>query len=302
MKTLDKVLIDRAQTLRQDVQRRDSGEKLLTHVPTGFSVIDDSYGGIRRGVATELMAHTGDGKSAFAKQVCEATAKAGGACIWYCGEDPEDATAERHFADGTSVSATEIGRLDVSQATLNKIDAYVETASSWAKRIAIIFDTATVEEVLRTVNQATTIGGSPFLLLVLDYLQIFGDEGSLEQEIARMTTGLNNLAGSRRIATLLLSQVSNHVILRGTEQWNKHKTIAGFIPKLGDTEWCRRAEKSVKVAASLFRPGRWLRQMGEEAEDNTAEVHIFKGNFGPTGWETLGWDGPQTKFYNLDRA
>lgn len=299
MKSLDKVLIAQAARVRVDVQRLASGERNLTHVPTGFTCIDSVYGGIRRGVATELMAHTGDGKSAIARQFCEATARSGGGVIWYCGEDPEDATAERFLADGAGISATEIGRLELSAQALDKISKAAEQASDWASRIAVVFDTPTTDEVIRTITQTTTIGGAPLLLGVLDYLQIFGDGNNLEAEIARLATSLNQLAGERRIATLVLSQVANEVLRRGTEMWNKQKSINGFIPRLGDTEWCRRAEKSTKAVWSIFRPGRWLRQMGQEAEDNTAELHLIKGNFGPTGWETLSWNGPEVRFGNI---
>lgn len=245
------------------------------------------------------MAHTGDGKSAIARQFCEATAKAGGGVIWYCGEDPEDATAERFLADGTGITATEIGRLDLSDNQLNKIEKSANEAKAWASRIQVIFEAPSVEEVIRTVTQTDKIGDAPLLLGVFDYLQIFGDSHNLEGEIAKLATGLNQLSGVRRLASLLLSQVSNEVYRRGTEQWNSQKSINGFIPRLGDTEWCRRAEKSTKAVWSIFRPGRWLKQMGEDAEDNTGELHIIKGNFGPTGWETLSWDGPATKFGNL---
>ena len=82
--------------------------------------------------------------------------------------------------------------------------------------------------------------------------------------------------------------------------WANQHNIAGFIPRLGDTEWCRRAEKSCKAVWSLFRPGRWRREMGDECDDNIAEFHIKKSSFGPTGWQTLGWDGPRTRFFNIE--
>jgi replicative DNA helicase len=298
MQTLDKVLINRAAQLKLDVQRRDSGEKLITHVPTGFRCIDDTYGGIRRGVATELMAHTGDGKSAIARQFAEATAKAGGGVLWFCGEDPEDATAERYLSDGANITATDIGRLELSKAQLAKLSTVAASSTSWASRILPIFEAPSVEDVIRTITQTTTIGGCPLLLVELDYMQIFGDSHNLEGEIAKLATACNNLSGERRIASLLLSQVVSDVYKRGREEWQSSHSISGFIPKLGDTEWCRRAEKSCKAVWSIFRPGRWLRDMGEDVEDSTGEFHVKKASFGPMGWEELLWDGPGVRFLN----
>jgi len=298
-KSLNQILTDRAKGLRVDVGRRQAGEANITHVPTGFNVIDRTFGGIRRGTTTELMAHTGDGKSTFARQICESVAKSGGGVLWFCGEDPEDATAERYLADGAGITATQMGRLDLSVKELAAIDKTATSASSWAKRVEVIFEAPTVDEVLERVLDTKSVGGASLLLGVFDYAQIFGDSTNLETEIAKLSTKLNQMSGERRLASLLLSQVSNDVIRRGRDKFNSSHDINGYIPTLGDTEWCRRAEKSCKAVWSLIRPGRWIKENGEEAEDNTAELHVKKANFGPLGWETIGWDGPKCRFFNI---
>jgi replicative DNA helicase len=296
---LSKVLYERAKGLRVDVARRDSGERLITHVPTGFSVIDETFGGVRIGCATELMAHTGDGKSAIARQISEAGARAGAGVLWFCGEDPEDATAERFLADGTGIPATEMGRLDVSQTQLDLIEKAAREAEPWARRIEVHFGPVDVDEILSRVDATTDVGGAPLKLVVVDYLQIMASARNLEDDIARLSTEMNARAGARRFAVLVLSQVASDVLKRGRERYQSNRDISGFIPGLGDTEWCRRAEKSTKAVWALVRPGRWRREMGEDAEDNRAELHVRKANFGPMGWEELGWDGPGCRFYNL---
>jgi len=297
--TLDQVLLLRARGLREDVRLAASGSRVINHVPTGFDAIDKAYGGIRIGCATELMAHTGDGKSAFARQVCEAAARSDAGVLWFCGEDPSDATAERYLADGTGITATEMGRLDLTGDELARVDQAAEGARDWARRVDVRFGAADVEEVLAAVEATQTVGGKPLRLVVLDYLQIFGATNSLESDIAHLATELNARSGDRRLASLLLSQVANDVLKRGRERYQNGQDISGFTPGLGDTEWCKRAEKSTKAVWSLVRPGRWRREMGEDAEDDYAELHVKKANFGPTGWEKLGWNGPATRFSNL---
>lgn len=291
--------MNRAHSLRLDVARKASGEQNITHVPTGFTVIDSVYGGVRRGITTELLAHTGDGKSTFARQCCEGAAKCGAGVLWFCGEDPKDATAERYLADGSGISATEMGRLTITKAQLDIIDKVANNSASWAKHIEIVFEAPSVDDVLERIQDTKSVGGVPLLLGVFDYAQIFGESANLESEIAKLSTKLNQLSGDRSIASILLSQVTNEVMKRGRDRWNSHHDISGFTPTLGDTEWCRRAEKSCKAIWSLIRPGRWLREMGEDCVDESAELHVKKANFGPTGWETLGWNGPQCRFYNL---
>lgn len=281
------------------MRRRDSGETVLSHVPTGFQAIDRTFGGLRLGVCTELMAHTGDGKSSFARQVAEASARSGVGVLWFCGEDPEDATAERYLADGTGVTAVEMGRLDLTPGELDRLDQHARESQDWAKRIDVRFEAPTVDECLAALDETTTVGGAPLRLAIFDYAQIFGDEDNLEREIAKLAKGLNVRSGDRRLASLLLSQVANDVLKRGREEYLRTRDVRGFIPGKGDTEWCKRAEKSTKAVWSLFRPGAWRREMGEESDDNIAELHVKKANFGPTGYEVLGWDGQLCRFYDL---
>ncbi len=244
------------------------------------------------------MAHTGDGKSAFARQCCEAAAKAGAGVLWYCGEDPEDATAERILSDGTGVSATDMGRLDLSSGELDRIDSAANAALVWAGQIDVRFGPVDVDDLLAEVDATLDVGGAPLKLVVVDYIQIMAASRSLEDDIARLTVAMNARAGARRLATLLLSQVMSDVLKRGREGYRAKGDVMDFCPGLGDTEWCRRAEKSTKAVWALFRPGRWRREMGEDAEDTTAELHVRKANFGPQGWEALRWNGPHCRFEN----
>jgi replicative DNA helicase len=246
------------------------------------------------------MAHTGDGKSSFARQVAEAAARAGAGVLWFCGEDPEDATAERYLADGTGVTATEMGRLDLTAGELDRLEQHAVQSQGWAKHIEARFEAPTVDDCLRALDDTTTIGGAPLRLAVFDYAQVFGDAHNLESEIANLAKGLNERAKDRALASLLLSQVSNDLYRRGRDEYFRTKDVRGFVPGKGDTEWCKRAEKSTKALWSIFRPGAWRREMGEECEDDRAELHVKKASFGPTGFVELGWDGPRTRFYDLD--
>ena len=290
------VLLRQAKRIRSDVRRRDSGERLLTHVPTGFRELDETYGGVRRGVATALVAHTGVGKSTFARQVAEGAARAGAGVLWVCGEDPEEPTAERVLADGTGVTATEMGRLDLSPGELDRIDQAAAAAQPWAKRIQVAFEAPSVTEVLDLVDATQTIGDVPLALVVLDYAQIFGDADNLEHEIAARGRGMQTRAADRDVATLSLSQVATDVLRRGREEYLRTREVKGFLPGKGDIEWCKRLEKSTKAYWVLDRPGMWKREMGEDDPDVTAELHVKKQNFGPTGWVPLCWDGPNCRF------
>lgn len=303
--TWDKVLLNNAARLRRDVALRASGERVVTHVPTGFTALDDKYGGVRIGVVTELMGHTGDGKSAFVRQCAEACAQSGGGALWVVGEDPEGATVERQFAGDTGLDTAQMGRLDLDQADLKRIDDAAQQAQPWGHRLLPVFETLDVDEILELVAATVDpsgpdfgVGGAPLRGLYLDYAQIFGATRNLEDDIARLTAGLHALSRDHGFATLIASQVTGERLKQGRDAWFQKRDPSQIRPSLGDTEWCRRMEKQSKAIWSVVRPGRWQQEWGENVEDDFAELHVIKNSFGPTGWVPLGWDGPTTRFLN----
>ncbi len=302
-RTLNQVLLDNAQRLKTDAARRSKGEKVLSHVPTGFTAIDSKFGGVRLGIATEVLAHTGDGKSAFLRQLVEGGARAGVGVLWFIAEDPEDATSERQFSCDTGIDTTDIGRLDLSNAQLDQIGQAALDAGKWAKRVLPIYDAQDVDSVFETIDGTTTIGGAPLTEVVIDYAQVLGTSRNLEDDIARLGMGLHQRSrvtetNKRALASVIASQVSNDVVKDGRDAWYKNRDINRIRPPLGSSEWCRRLEKLCKAVWALYRPGRWLREFGEDEPDDRAELHILKANFGPMGWAELGWDGPTTSFRN----
>lgn len=220
--------------------------------------------------------------------------------LWVIGEDPEDATAERYLADGTGVTATEMGRLDLSPGELDRIEQAAKAAGSWAKHVRPVFECPSVDELLVLVDETQDVGGAPLALVIADYVQIFGDSDNLEHEVAKLGRGLQTRSADRNLGSLLLSQASNDVIRRGREQYLRTKDVRGFVPGKGDIEWCKRMEKSTKAYWVLDRPGLWRKEMGEEDPDDTAELHVKKANFGPTGWVQLRWDGPSCRFSDME--
>lgn len=192
-----------------------------------------------------------------------------------------------------------MGRLDLTPGELDRIERAAVDAAEWARNIEVVFDAPSVEECLTMVDDTKTINGKPLVLTVFDYVQIFGDADNLEAQVATLSRGMAVRAVARNLANLLLSQASNSVITRGREEYQRTKKVNGFVPGKGDIEWCKRMEKSVKAYWVLDRPGMWQREMGEDALDNTAELHVKKANFGPTGWVPLGWDGEACRFKSL---
>lgn len=294
--TYDKILVAEAKRIRFDALHRASGGKSKSHVPTGFEKLDGEYGGIRRGIVTELMAHTGDGKSSFMRQCAEAGARDGCGVLWFVAEDPRDATAERQFSSGTGIGTSAMGRSDLTGEELDRIDRAAAEASGWARRVLPVFEAQDVESVLEGIDGCGSINGAALGGVYVDYAQVLGHSKSLEDDIAELGKGLHERSRARGFATMIGSQVTTGVIQRGREAWYGKRDISQIRPSLNDTEWCRRLEKLSKAVWSLVRPGRWQREFGEDVEDDFAELHVVKSNFGPMGWVRLHWDGPSCQF------
>lgn len=159
-----------------------------------------------------------------------------------------------------------------------------------------MFEDQTWESVLNVTDQVQTVGGAPVQLVLIDYAQVLGSTKSLEDDIANLGKGMHARSRKRGFATMVGSQVSTDVIKRGREAWYQKRDISQIRPSLGDTEWCKRLEKLTKAVWSLVRPNRWLREFGEDADDDNAELHVIKSNFGPMGWVHLNWEGPSCRF------
>lgn len=298
LKPLRRVLRDRAVEVADGVARRASGETVRTHTPTGLAEFDAVFGGLELGVLTLIMGHTGDGKSAVIKQVAEAAAKAGIGSLVYFVEDPARRTADRWLADATGIAATELGRLDLNAQQVADVTAAAE-AAEWSDRVAVQFGAVSPEQILADAEKHRTVGKAPVGLIAVDYAQAMANEGNMEETCASTARALNELALERNISTVFGSQVVTEVLRRGRARWERSfGDVSGFLPSLGDAMWSRRMEQYAKAVLVPFRPGRWRKELGEEAQDNTIELHVPKMSFGPSGWVSLGWDGAHSRIYS----
>jgi replicative DNA helicase len=250
------------------------------------------------GVLTLVVGHTGDGKSVVIKHFAKAAALAGLGALVYFVEDPEKRTADRFLAEETGVAASDLGRLEVDPHEVDQLKQ-AAGAADWADRIAVRFGTVSAEEVLQDVAATKRVGGSPLGLVAVDYAQAIASEGSMEETCASTARALNELAGARNVATVFGSQVVTEVLRRGRARWEREPgDVSGFLPSLGDAMWSRRLEQYAKAELVAFRPGRWKRELGQDARDDTLELHVPKANFGPSGWVSLGWDGPRARVFS----
>lgn len=303
LKRFRKVLTDRAAELKGDLARKQAGEVVLTHVPTGLASVDKAFGGIERGVQTLIVGHTGDGKTTVIQNLVRGAAEQKVGCAFIVLEDPAKKVADKAFAAELGVNANLLGRLEVDADIPERLDA-VLAGAHWSDYVAFHAGLVDPDEVLEVVRLLAKEGvnGEPLGLVALDYAQGFSDaEESMEAVCARMARNMNILAGEYNTATIFGSQCKPQVLERGRAQWDRTQDVEGFRPNLGDAMWARRLEMYSKAVWTILRPGRWRQKLGDTgARDDTLELLCAKANFGPEGLVVLGWDGKTGRIYDRE--
>lgn len=300
----------RAVGLATQYAAKDRGDSVLLNIPTGISRLDGA-GLLEPDILTAVAAHAGDGKSAFALQLLEGAARAGHHGIGFFLEDPARLVADRELARSLGVSAFKLRRLNVGGDSIApRLRAAVRDAE-WARNVTVS-DSLVPTDVLFEQIQKWIVPGRT-RLVVVDYAQAFDaehDEKSVERVVARLSWRANELAKRYGLSFVLMSQVRREVLDRGRrwyENWRwknqgadlTPEAVEGFRPLTGDLQWSSAISQRAKQILSLFRPGNWMRSLGADCKDDTMEISIVKGNFGPSNeLIRLGWDGPQTRIFD----
>lgn len=300
-----RVLEDRAAELKGDIAKRARGEKVLTHIPTGWTSVDSAFGGIEIGVQTLVIGHSGDGKTTFLHNLVENAARAGLGVLFVVLEDPARKVADKSFARQLGVSANLLGRLEVDADIPERLDIVV-SESEWADRIAFHAGLVSPGDVLTLVAQLVEVGvgGAPLSLVAVDYAQAFSDaEEGLEQICGQMAHALNQVAIEHQIAVVFGSQVRTKVLERGERRHERTGDVDGFRPMRGDAMWSQRLMQYSKAVWTIFRPGRWRRDYGDTgAKDDVVELTVAKANFGPEGKINLGWEGKTGRVFDIEKS
>lgn len=298
--TLADWVASRADELTEQYALKAAGFEPRTHVPTGLRRLD-AAGLLEPGIATVVLGHEGDGKSALGLAFCEGAARAGLSVDLHTPEDPRKMVADRILAGQVGESAAKLRRLRIDGAGLRLASA-VRESLDWTSRIRPYDGRLTAGQICELIDK-----NRPGLVVV-DYAQVLAgaDESDAERVLAKAVWDFNEAAKNTGASVVLLSQVRTQVKERGRrlfDSWRARnpgpitpEAVEGYRPLPGDGQWAPNAlGQKPRAVLSWFRPGLWARQHGSGVADDTAELRIIKSNYGP-GAETLKlrWHGPTT--------
>lgn len=143
----------------------------------------------------------------------------------------------------------------------------------------------TIHEVRNRARRLKALVGLD--LLVLDYIQLMrGDKSENRNlELGKLSAGLKALAKELDIPVIVLSQLSRALEARSDKR-----------PMLSDLRESGNLEQDADVVLFVYRDEVY----NQDSDDRgIAELIVAKQRNGPTGRSKVGFDGSQTRFFNL---
>lgn len=271
------------------IQTYDQLQKLSTNpegkypgYESGFSVLDQLLGGLRKSDLIILAARPAMGKSAFALNIASQCAqKSGKQVAIFSLEMSKEQLVSRmlaaeslvnsHSLQTGTLSTEEWVRLASAAEILSKTNIYLDDHAS-----------ATVAEMKAKLRRLPDLG-----LVVIDYLQLMSTGGRRNdnrvQEISEITRNLKIMAKELNVPVIALSQLG-----RGPDSRTEHR------PMLSDLRDSGSIEQDADSVLFLYRDAYYAQ---DEAVDQTeAECIVSKNRHGATDTIRLQWDGPHQLF------
>ena len=303
-------------------------EGRLTGVSSGLYPLDRLLGGLHKSDLLILAGRPGMGKTALATNIAfhiantytegvdengKPTVVDGGNIGFFSLEMSSEQLATRILSEQAEVSSEHIRRGELNAEEFHRV---VET-SARLERIPLFIDDSPGLTIAALRTRARRLKRQHGLqLIVVDYLQLLSPSGGSRQEnrvqeISEITRGMKTLAKELNVPVLALSQLS-----RAVEQREDKR------PQLSDLRESGSIEQDADVVMFVYREEYYHKQRPPQQRDDEppekfhdrmdkwqqrgeeiyglAEVIVAKQRHGPTGTVKLKFDGPTTRFSNLE--
>jgi replicative DNA helicase len=298
----------------QNAEKAFQTEGQVTGVTTGLRDMDKRLGGMQPSDLLILAARPAMGKTALAVNIAYNAANAfamsggteGGRVGIISLEMAADQLASRLLCDLSEIPGDKIRRGDFNADEFRKL---AEAAGRLAQ-IPLYIDDTPAQTITAVRTRARRMKRKHGLeMLIVDYLQLLRGTGSKQSEnrvleVSEITRGLKAIAKELQIPVIALSQLS-----RGVENREDKR------PQLADLRESGSIEQDADVVMFIYREEYYLQNAQPPEDDaekmaawqekmdkayNKADIIIAKQRHGPTGTETLFFEGKYTRFRDLD--
>ena len=276
---------DFIKTTFESIEKLSQSKDAITGVPTGFIDLDRMTSGFQKGDLIILAARPAMGKTSFALNIARTAAQATAepVAIFSLEMSKEQLVKRLIFAEARIESGlvtrgqlrdSDWGKLTTAWADLHKLPLFIDDAS--------FLTPLELRAKCRRLKAEHGLG-----LIVVDYLQLMGSGGRVEnrqQEISSISRSLKGLAKELEVPVLALSQLS-----RAPEARTDRR------PQLSDLRESGAIEQDADVVMFIYRD-----HVYKPTEENrgSAELIVAKQRNGPTDTVNLVFLREFTRFEN----
>jgi len=256
----------------------------LAEVSTGLYALDRAIIGLRKGKMFVLAGRPSMGKTALADTIRRAVLDQGMGAISFSLEMSAEELMEREIAfraqanlrkilSGKEVSEDEYKRIVSGAGAVMGGRWYIDDAS---------YSIAAIRRRARIVAQRMARAGIKLGLIVLDYIQLAGDNGDgREQSVAAISRGCKLMAKELECTVLALSQLN-----RSCENREDRRPLMSDLRESGSIE------QDADIVAFVYREHMY----NQHADPDEAELIIRKQRSGPLGTVHLHYNSKMVYF------
>lgn len=247
---------------------------------TGFIVLDQTLGGLKKGHVCVVAGRPSMGKTSFATNIAASVAQEGKTVVFCSLEQPRIDVIKRAMIAVSGCSEYDAHARNETQ--LERLGGVLEDVGKW--QLAVIDDAYSVDAI-KEQCYAVKRKTKALDLVVIDYLGLIKPRsrknGTREQEVAELSRSIKLMARELDCPILLLSQLS-----RAPEQRSDHKPILADLRESGAIE------QDADEVIFLYRPYVYDKQ----ADPKEAVIIVAKNRDGDTGEIDAEWDGEHFKY------
>lgn len=266
------------------IERAHRTRRIVSGVPTGFTILDELTRGLQPGTLVTVGARPGIGKTSLATNIAQHAAEQGYVTGMFSLEMGKEELFMREVAAVARMDSQRLQSGYIGEHEWGRISQAIGTI---AESPLHLDDTPSIGlfEVRSRARRLKVEHG--LQLLIIDYLQLMATPGDGQESrairLGVITAGLKALSKELQIPILLLSQL------------NREQEKRGGRPRLADLRDSGSIEQDSDIVLLLHRP----EQPDRGDEQGVTEVIIAKHRNGPIGSVKLQWFEQQTRFENL---
>lgn len=255
----------------------------ISGISSGLMDLDNILGGFQKTDMITLAGRPGSGKTALALSFADAAASKGIGVAFFSCEMGENQLYLRLLAKTARIDGWKMRTGQIQDRDFARIANAVATLDSRPLSIDETggINTLELKARARRIFRQQNVG-----LIIVDYIQLLHGVGRFEsrvRELSQITKDIKNLAKELSLPVIVLSQLNRKV----EERSDKH-------PMLSDLAESGSIEQDSDVVIFLYREAMY----SADARDDV-EVIVAKHRNGPTGIAKLGYDLPQSRFFDL---